>query len=68
MVLMLDTVKRKRGKPKGRVVASQAVLDIQALLGAASRRRDLLIEHLHRIQDHFGHISAQHLAALAAEM
>jgi formate dehydrogenase len=37
-------------------------------LGDRSRRRDLLIEHLHLIQDHYGHLSAGHLAALAAEM
>ena len=38
------------------------------LLGDASRRRDLLIEHLHRIQDAYHQISAAHLAALAEEM
>jgi len=32
------------------------------------RRRDLLIEHLHKIQDRFGCLSAPHLVALAAEM
>ena len=36
--------------------------------GAEPRRRDLLIEHLHRIKDRYGHLSAQHLAALAREM
>ena len=40
----------------------------QALLGDRPRRRDLLIEHLHLIQDNYGHLSAAHLAALAAEM
>ena len=39
-----------------------------ALLGDAPRRRDLLIEHLHKIQDRFGCLSAAHLVALAAEM
>src|SRR6185295_18009205 len=39
-----------------------------ALLGNAPRRRDLLIEHLHLIQDRYGYLSAAHLAALAAEM
>ena len=34
----------------------------------ARASRDLLIEHLHLIQDKYGHISAAHLAALAAEM
>jgi formate dehydrogenase len=42
--------------------------EIQALLGPRDRRRDLLIEHLHLIQDRYGHLSAAHLAALAAEM
>ncbi|MEX0752619.1 MAG: NAD(P)H-dependent oxidoreductase subunit E [Xanthobacteraceae bacterium] len=39
-----------------------------ALLGERPRRRDLLIEHLHLIQDRYGHLSSAHLAALAAEM
>jgi formate dehydrogenase len=41
---------------------------VLALLEDAPRRRDLLIEHLHRIQDRYGCLSAAHLAALAAEM
>jgi len=57
-----------RGKPKGRVVDPRALAEVQALLGTEPRRRDLLIEHLHRIQDHYGHISAAHLMALAREM
>ncbi|MBZ2209289.1 NAD(P)H-dependent oxidoreductase subunit E [Massilia soli] len=59
---------RKRQAPKGRRVEPQALLDVQALLGEESRQSDLLIEHLHKIQDHFGCLSAQHLAALAQEM
>ncbi len=61
-------VRSKRGKPKGRVVDARALAEVRALLGDASRGRDLLIEHLHRIQDRFGHLSAAHVAALAAEM
>ena len=38
------------------------------MLGPRPRRRDLLIEHLHLVQDHFGHLSARHLRALAEEM
>ena len=57
-----------RGTPKGRQVEPRALADIRALLGDRPRRRDLLIEHLHLIQDRFGHISAAHLAALAHEM
>jgi formate dehydrogenase len=41
---------------------------VRALLGDAPRRRDLLIEHLHRIQDARGCLSAAHLVALAQEM
>src|SRR6476646_6695033 len=54
--------------PKGRQIDPQALIEVQALLTDRSRRRDLLIEHLHLIQDKYGHISAAHLAALAAEM
>src|SRR2546423_15031907 len=54
--------------PKGRQVDPQALEEVRALLGDAPRRRDLLIEHLHLIQDRYGYLSAAHLAALAAEM
>jgi NADH:ubiquinone oxidoreductase subunit F (NADH-binding)/NADH:ubiquinone oxidoreductase subunit E len=57
-----------RGKPKGRTVEQGALAEVQALLGDEPRRRDLLIEHLHKIQDKFGHISAAHIVALAREM
>jgi formate dehydrogenase len=60
--------RRARALPKGRQVDAQALSDIRKLLGSAPRRRDLLIEHLHAIQDKFGHIGAHHLAALAHEM
>jgi len=57
-----------RGTPKGRVVDPRALEEVRALLGAEPRRRDLLIEHLHKINDRYGHLSAVHLAALAQEM
>ena len=59
---------RKREAPKGRTVDPAALAEVRGLLGSASRASDLLIEHLHRLQDHFGHLSARHLAALAREM
>jgi NADH:ubiquinone oxidoreductase subunit F (NADH-binding)/NADH:ubiquinone oxidoreductase subunit E len=62
------TKERKRQAPKGRRVDPQALLEVQALLGGASRQADLLIEHLHKIQDRYGSLSAAHLAALAQEM
>ncbi|MEN3386589.1 MAG: formate dehydrogenase beta subunit [Hyphomicrobiales bacterium] len=60
--------KRPQKTPKGRQLDMQAVAEVSALLGDRPRRRDLLIEHLHLIQDKYGHLSAAHLAALAAEM
>ena len=54
--------------PKGRQVDPRALEQVQALLIDRPRRRDLLIEHLHLIQDRYGHLSAAHLAALAQEM
>jgi formate dehydrogenase len=60
--------RRPARTPKGRQVDPTALADVCALLGDRSRQRDLLIEHLHLIQDRFGHLSAAHLAALAQEM
>ncbi len=57
-----------RKQPKGRHYTDEALRDVQALLGDKPRRRDLLIEFLHLIQDENGHLSADHLAALAHEM
>ncbi|OFZ85375.1 MAG: NADH-quinone oxidoreductase subunit F [Betaproteobacteria bacterium RBG_16_66_20] len=60
---------------KGRGVEPKAREEVRALLeearrasGVEPRRRDLLIENLHRIQDRYGHLSAARLAALAEEM
>jgi len=53
---------------KGRRVQGGALEEVRAVLGGAARRRDLLIEHLHRVQDAYGRLSAAHLAALAQEM
>lgn len=57
-----------RRTPKGRQVDPAALAELRALLGARERRRDLLIEHLHLIQDECGHLSDRHMAALAQEM
>ncbi len=67
-VSALSRKRGARGQPKGRAVDPQALAEVRALLGDAPRRRDLLIEHLHRIQDAYGHISAAHVVALAQEM
>jgi formate dehydrogenase len=54
--------------PKGRQIDPAALRQVQALLGDRPRQRDLLIEHLHLIQDAHHCLSAAHLAALAHEM
>jgi formate dehydrogenase len=60
--------KKPRGTPRGRQIDPQALQEVRELLGDASRRRDLLIEHLHKIQDRYKQISAAHVVALAEEM
>jgi NADH:ubiquinone oxidoreductase subunit F (NADH-binding)/NADH:ubiquinone oxidoreductase subunit E len=66
--------KRARGTLKGRAVEAGPLAEVRALLDQARqgvadpRRRDLLIENLHLIQDRYGHISAAHIVALAREM
>src|SRR5450631_2279746 len=60
--------RRAKSTPKGRQVDPQAAEEIAVLLGDRPRRRDLLIEHLHLIQDQYKQVSAAHLAALADEM
>ncbi len=71
-VIPISDASRKRpavkATPKGRALDPHAQAEVAALLGDAPRRRDLLVEHLHRIQDRYGHLSAKHLVALAAEM
>jgi formate dehydrogenase beta subunit len=53
---------------RGRVPEPRARAEIAALLGDAPRRRDMLIEALHRVQDRYGYLSMAHLAALAEAM
>jgi len=64
-----DQIKRKKRRgPKGHAIDLAALAEVQSLLGEESRQRDLLIEHLHKIQDQYQHISSKHLVALAHEM
>ena len=60
--------RKARGHPKGRPLDPQAQSEVRALLGASPRRRDLLIEYLHLVQDRYGCISAAHILALADEL
>jgi formate dehydrogenase len=64
------TRQRKRQAPKGRRVTPEALADLEALFGDAdlAARRDLLIEHLHVLNDRFGQLGTPHLAALAQRM
>ena len=57
-----------RGRAKGRTVDPRSLAEVQLLLGDEPRRGDLLVEHLHKIQDRYGSIAAGHLVALAHEM
>ena len=59
---------KRSGRMRGRKVDLAVLAALQSLLGPAPRRRDLLIEYLHRIQDHYGHLARPHLVALAHEM
>jgi formate dehydrogenase beta subunit len=59
---------RVRSTPKGRRVEPAARDEVLALLGDAPRRRDWLIEYLHKIQDRYGCLQARHLVALADEL
>ena len=62
----VDTTRlRKRAAPKGRQVDPQALAEVLAAVGDRPPRRDLLIEHLHAIQDRHRQLSTAHLAALA---
>lgn len=63
-----NKLKLPRAIGKGRQVDPKALAEVQALLGDESRQKDLLIEHLHKIQDRYKHLSSAHLVALAREM
>ena len=60
---------RKRKQPKGRRVDDEVRQQVSHLLaerlGDAAPRRDLLIEYLHVLHDHFGQLGTPQLAALA---
>jgi formate dehydrogenase len=60
--------RRPRATPKGRQVTPEARERVQALCGDLPERRDLLIEHLHRLNDAEGVLRRAHLAALAERL
>ncbi|HYN60761.1 MAG TPA: NAD(P)H-dependent oxidoreductase subunit E, partial [Rubrivivax sp.] len=59
---------RRSSQPRGLPlpVSAEAMSAVRdALAGVPIAQRDLLIEHLHRLQDRFGHLRTDHLGALA---
>ncbi len=58
----------KKGRVEGRTTPHKSLAEIRPLLGDGSRSRDMLIEHLHKIQDHYHHISHRHILALSIHM
>ncbi|HNW03044.1 MAG TPA: NADH-ubiquinone oxidoreductase-F iron-sulfur binding region domain-containing protein [Burkholderiaceae bacterium] len=59
---------RRKSKLKGRQADDLSVQEVRALVGVAPHRRDLLIEHLHRLNDTYRCLHDRHLVALAKEM
>ena len=66
-----DPSRLPRTHLKGRQATPQACAEVQALIGLPptdGHRRDLLIEHLHLLNDHFHGLFERHIVALATEM
>ena len=64
-------LRQPRSQLKGRQASDEARAQVRALIGAPpsdGHRRDLLIEHLHVLNDHFHGLFERHIVALAAEM
>jgi formate dehydrogenase beta subunit len=59
---------RRRPAPKGRPVEPEALAEVRAAVAGLPPQPALLIEHLHRLQDGFGHLAPRHLVALAHEL
>ncbi len=58
----------KKGRIQGRTTPHQSLAEIKQLIGDTPRTRDMLIENLHKIQDHYHHITHRHILALSIEM
>ncbi|MBX3607581.1 MAG: NAD(P)H-dependent oxidoreductase subunit E [Piscinibacter sp.] len=57
--------RRQRARSSGRKVDPSTLDEVRDALGTLPLRRDLLIEHLHALNDRHGQLRADHLAALA---
>ncbi len=67
----LHRANERTGQLKGRQVDAASLEEVRALLGPrpeGGHARDLLIEHLHTLNDHGCGLQPRHLAALAREM
>jgi len=66
-----DPLRQPRSQLKGRQATPEARAEVRALIGMPpvdGHRRDLLIEHLHVLNDHFHGLFERHIVALASEM
>ena len=66
-----EQLRKPRSQLKGRQATDAARAEVRSLIGTvpeAGHRRDLLIEHLHALNDHFHALYERHIVALAAEM
>ena len=66
-----EQLRQPRPRLKGRQASDEARAEVRALIGPApaeGHRRDLLIEHLHALNDHHRALFERHIVALAAEM
>ena len=59
---------RRRIRGKGRRVEREAQAAVRAAISNLPKRKDLLVEYLHCLQDRYGHLSAAQLVALADEL
>jgi formate dehydrogenase len=57
--------RKPRSGPRGRPVTAEARAAVASALGGVEPRRELLIEHLHALQDRHGCLREGHLLALA---
>ncbi len=56
---------RPKRTQRERPVTAPALAAVRVAIGTLALRRDLLIEHLHAVNDRFGQLQTDHLAALA---
>ncbi len=65
---MTESTGKRQWQAKGRPLDDEALAEVRSVIGTIPRRRDLLIEMLHLLQDRFGCLHARHVRALAEEL